>query len=1193
MKKKHFLLIWLTFVVICCCPASEIHAALIAHWTFDETSGSTAYDTAGSYHGTLAGSAVWVPGGGKSGGAISLARTTGDYVNMGDILPLGTGPASVVLWVNTTTTDTDTFVLSKHWSGFPSGYAVGINSGNSYGAADKAWFYNYHNGLEPISITSINDGQWHQIIATRGNNQVKIYVDGTPAEDSRVDDGLDNPPEGTPFLIGGYFNGISPQSTYSGLVDDVQIYNHMLSDTEIQWLYDYPGQAPACTPPPANMVSWWGGDNNTLDMVGTNHGTLVNGVTYAAGMVSQAFSLDGVDDYVEIAGSEPGDFGSNAFSVNFWMYSNNNGSNTYLLGKSHPDGGQGWDVRLNNNTIQVVGINGWDFNITSDTSATANTWHFISISATDTEVNLYIDGGLKGTSLRSTISSTTNPFRIGYTSNFGGTAFNGLLDEINMFNRALTPEEIVASYNAGSAGICRTCIPVPTDVTAWWRAENNAEDSLGNYDGAMLGATFAPGKIGQAFSLGVNEYVDLPDGFADFTTGFTVGLWANPSASGNWARFLELGNGYQNDNILFLRRQTNDQLAFQVYTGGVLTGTAYALNAIINDEWHYYAATMDTDGNVQLYKDGAPLTMAVDSSTVDVPANVTRTINYIGKSSWPTPPDEYYSGKIDEVMIFNRALSANEIATLYNTGSTGTCDIFHATATTGTGGTVNPASQDVNSGATASFTVTPDSGYLTNKVVGGTCLVGSWNGATYTTGSVTDDCTVTFTFTQSFFYEDFEGYAENSYPDSFTLIYNGSGNAEQKVITTAGPDTTSTKVFRLQGVNYWASEHIRALPAELPSTLVIDAYIKPVSGAWPGRFGLRSPEGSWGTRISAVLFENGKILALQDGDDGSKIELGTYTDDHWYKVTLEHDISARTYNVYINGSQVGTAISMHPTLAPTQLHLTAGNTGTNEIYYENVGIYDSLPLQTHTITATALEHGAISPNGSVPVFNESDQTFVITADANYHIADVVVDGTSVGPVTEYTFTSVTTAHIIEASFALNTYTIEASAGANGSISPSGSVTVNHGSDQGFSITADANYHITDVVVDGTSVGPVTEYTFTSVTTAHIIEASFAIDSYSLILHKTGTGTGTVTSDPVGITCGILCSSDFDFGTDVTLSAAPTAGCIFKGWSGSGAEHCTDTGDCTVTIDGQKAIFAIFDYIFPWPMFLPAITKGVQ
>ncbi|MDD3816153.1 MAG: LamG domain-containing protein, partial [Desulfocapsaceae bacterium] len=1116
-RKIGVIRIWMILLLSFSCFPLSSQAALLAHWTFDESIGTTAYDSVGGYSGTLAGNAAWMPSSGMAGGAISLASATSDYVNMGDVLPLGAGPASVVLWIKTTTTDPDTLVLSKHWSGSTSGYFVGINSSNSYGTADKSWFYNFHNGNEPISTSSVNDGQWHQIIATRGNNEVKIYVDGTPVEDTKTDDGLNNPPAGTPFLIGGYFDG-SPQSSYTGLVDDVQIYNHMLSDTEIQWLYDHPGQAPACAPAPANMVSWWGGDNNTLDMVGSNHGTLINGTTYATGMVNQAFSLDGVDDYVEIADTETGDFGSNAFSVNFWMYSNNNGSNTYLLGKSHPDGGQGWDVRLNSNTIQISGINGWAFNITSDASTTANTWHFISISSTDTEVNLYIDGVLKGTSPRSTISSTTNPFRMGYTSNFGGTPFNGLLDEINIFNRALTPEEIVASYNAGSAGICRMCTPVPTDVTAWWRAENNADDSAGTNDGILInGTTFTSGKVGQAFSFdGVNDYVDLPDGFADFTNGFTVGLWANPSASGNWARFLELGNGYQNDNILFLRRQTTDQLAFQVYSGGVLTGTAYALNAITNDEWHYYAATMDASGNVQLYKDGAPLTMAVDSSAVAVPANVTRTINYIGKSSWPTPPDEYYTGKIDEVMIFNRALSANEIGALYNSGSIGTCDIFHATATAGTGGSVNPASQDVNSGAPASFAVTPDSGYLTNRVVGGTCPGGSWIGSTYTTGSVTADCTVTFTFTQGFFYEDFEGYAENSYPDSFTQIYNGSGDANQKVITTAGPDTSSTKVFRLQGVSSWASEHIRALPAELPPTLVIDAYIKPISGVWPGRFGLRNPTGTWGTRISAVLFENGKILALQNGDDGSKIELGTYTVDQWYKVTLEHDISARTYNVYINGTQVGTAIPMHPTLAPTQLHLTAGNTGTNEIYYENVGIYDSLPTQTHTITATALEHGTISPNGSVPVFNESDQTFIITPETYYHIADVVVDGASVGPVTEYTFSSVTTAHTIVASFAIDTYTIEASAGANGSISPSGSVTVDHGNDQGFTITANPNYHIVDVLVDGESVGAVTEYTFSGVTAAHTIEASFAIDTY-LIVASAGTNgsispSGSVTVD---------------------------------------------------------------------------------
>jgi len=238
MKKKHFLSIWLAFVVICCWPANEIRAALVAHWTFDETSGSTAHDTVGSYHGTLVGGAIWVPSGGRSGGAISLARTSGDYVTMGDVLNLGAGPSSFVAWIKTTTTDTDTFVLAKHWSTFTSGYIIGINLNGSYGASNKAWFYNYYNGDEPISTTSVNDDQWHQIIATRGNGQVKIYVDGLPVEDSKTDNGLNDPPAGTPLVIGGYFYG-APISTYTGLIDEVRIYDHMLSDEEIQLLYDF------------------------------------------------------------------------------------------------------------------------------------------------------------------------------------------------------------------------------------------------------------------------------------------------------------------------------------------------------------------------------------------------------------------------------------------------------------------------------------------------------------------------------------------------------------------------------------------------------------------------------------------------------------------------------------------------------------------------------------------------------------------------------------------------------------------------------------------------------------------------------------------------------------------------------------------------------------------------------------------
>ena len=76
------------------------------------------------------------------------------------------------------------------------------------------------------------------------------------------------------------------------------------------------------------------------------------------------------------------------------------------------------------------------------------------------------------------------------------------------------------------------------------------------------------------------------------------------------------------------------------------------------------------------------------------------------------------------------------------------------------------------------------------------------------------------------------------------------------------------------------------------------------------------------------------------------------------------------------------------------------------------------------------------------------------------------------------------------------FSIKATAGDNGTISPSGDVTVDHGDNQTFSITAEAGYHIDDVLVDGDPVGAVDSFTFTSVEADHIIYAAFAIDTYT-------------------------------------------------------------------------------------------------
>jgi hypothetical protein len=103
---------------------------------------------------------------------------------------------------------------------------------------------------------------------------------------------------------------------------------------------------------------------------------------------------------------------------------------------------------------------------------------------------------------------------------------------------------------------------------------------------------------------------------------------------------------------------------------------------------------------------------------------------------------------------------------------------------------------------------------------------------------------------------------------------------------------------------------------------------------------------------------------------------------------------------------------------------------------------------------------------------------------------VTVDGASAGAVTTYTFSNVTANHTISASFAARTYTITSSAGAGGTISPSGTVQVTSGSSQTFTITPNSGYSVSGVTVDGASAGAVTTYTFSNVTANHTIAAAF-------------------------------------------------------------------------------------------------------
>ena len=159
---------------------------------------------------------------------------------------------------------------------------------------------------------------------------------------------------------------------------------------------------------------------------------------------------------------------------------------------------------------------------------------------------------------------------------------------------------------------------------------------------------------------------------------------------------------------------------------------------------------------------------------------------------------------------------------------------------------------------------------------------------------------------------------------------------------------------------------------------------------------------------------------------------------------------------------------------------------------------------TFTITAIAGANGSISPEGEVEVTKGADQKFTIIPDADFVIDDVLVDGASVGAVDEYTFTGVSTDHKIEASF-IRVFTITASSSINGSIVPDGAVLVKQGAEQLFTFNPDSGFAVTDVLIDGSSVGTPASITFANVDADHTIHVSF-LNTYRITVMKTGNGT---------------------------------------------------------------------------------------
>ncbi len=237
----------LNLVAVCAWSiATFANAAIapVAHWRFDEPSGTTAFDSAGTNHGTLSPTgALFIPGAGISGGAIGLNRINNGFVNMGPIFPLTSGDYSLIAWIKMNAGDTAPSVaIDKSVSGYNNGYYLGQNVNGPTGLTNKAHFFAGGVFSSPVSPTTVNDGNWHQLVAVyKPSGQTSIFVDGALTRSSSASSpvlaGTAN------FLIGGATSDLTqPTGYFDGLIDEVQVYDRALSDPEIDFLFQNPGQ---------------------------------------------------------------------------------------------------------------------------------------------------------------------------------------------------------------------------------------------------------------------------------------------------------------------------------------------------------------------------------------------------------------------------------------------------------------------------------------------------------------------------------------------------------------------------------------------------------------------------------------------------------------------------------------------------------------------------------------------------------------------------------------------------------------------------------------------------------------------------------------------------------------------------------------------------------------------------------------
>lgn len=441
---------------------------LVFYAPLDDASGAIARNYGGSgRNGALTNFALtgstsnWASG--KRNGALNFDATN-DIVNFGNNAKLAMrSNLSIFAWVKTSSTYQSIVSWGSSGTGGVANGNYGLGSfGTLCGGGGRLAVY--VGSSWRCGSTSIHDGSWHHVGYTFDSaGNLQYYFDGV-TDGSAIATGsqFSNSPNNE-LIFGADDGSTSYNFPYGGTLDEVRVYNRVLSSSEVAAIYNDTGLHKVVqgksmnSVAPSNLVLWHTFDgpylntSTSTDRSGRgNDGSLTSSPVPVTGKIGQAIKFNGSSNYVNVPNSSSVDLTGN-MSISMWirpseLIDSSSGRKDLLVKFL-----QYWlilNYPSNDGKILFAVSTGSPAVYTTTTSWKANTWYHLAATWDGTNFKIYVDGVLENTASGSAPPSTSTSVQIGGNS-VQSNYFPGSIDDVRIYNKSLSSAEVLQLYNLG------------------------------------------------------------------------------------------------------------------------------------------------------------------------------------------------------------------------------------------------------------------------------------------------------------------------------------------------------------------------------------------------------------------------------------------------------------------------------------------------------------------------------------------------------------------------------------------------------------------------------------------------------------------------------------------------------------------------------------------------------------------------